>query len=129
MKKVSTKRDPLMRGVTPLGFDNYTLDEVNELTEEQKLDKFMSKYMDVTRPLSKYKKYFESSAMETGHILREVKRFYGLLVLHGKWSEKQYVKVLDRVFRNRAVINSISLDIANRQIEREAENKKRRRRA
>lgn len=110
MKDTSRKRHPLYRDEPTLDFgQDFVLDE---MTEDQKADAFLSKYMDLVDPVGKYEKYFSSSAKNLDHILKEVKIYYKKLVVSGDWTEKKYVAVLDDIFTNRAVLSVMTLDSA-----------------
>lgn len=111
MKKPAAKHNPLfMKDENALDFGDEFDPKI--LTIEEKQDAFMSKYMDVIDPVEKYKKYFESSAKNLDHILRDVKLYYKKLVLEGTWNERKYVEVIDDLFSNRIVISVITLDRA-----------------
>lgn len=111
MKKPAAKHNPLfMKDENALDFGDEFDPKV--LTVEEKQDAFMSKYMDVVKPVEKYKKYFESSAKDLDHILRDVKLYYKKLVLEGTWNERKYVEVIDDLFSNRVVISIVTLDRA-----------------
>lgn len=106
-KNVPTKRHPLFQKENTLDFGDF---EVDELTEDQKTDAFISKYMDVFDPIKTYEKYFKSSAKSVDHILRDVKLYYKKLVLQGEWSEKKYVVVINDIFENNTPFTVVTLD-------------------
>lgn len=80
------------------------------LTDDQKVDVFISKYMDIVDPIAIYKNYFESSAKGVDHILLEIKRYYKVLVLGGKWSEKKYVACVNDILEHKVQLNVITLE-------------------
>lgn len=94
--------------------DEDTLDfgplDVKVLTDEQKADSFLSKYLSKVDPFEKYKKYFETSAKSNDHIMRDIKLYYKKLVLEGSWSERKYVMVVNDILENRIVLTVITLD-------------------
>lgn len=101
------------------------------LTDEEKVDFFMSKYMEVVNPVERYKKYFESSAKGLDHILRDIKLYYKKLVVEGNWTEKKYVAVINDLLENRTVISITTLDRSGLMFDKEqlaSQRKARRRR-
>lgn len=104
----SVKRHPLFQGENTLDFGDEF--DVQSLTDEQKADSFMSKYMDVINPIKTYETYFKSSAKSVDHILRDVKLYYRKLVLTNKWSEKKYVKVINQIFEKKLPLTVATLD-------------------
>lgn len=104
----SVKRHPLFQGESTLDFGDEL--DVQSLTDEQKVDAFMSKYMDVINPIKTYETYFKSSAKSVDHILRDVKLYYRKLVLTNKWSEKKYVKVINQIFEKKLPLTVATLD-------------------
>lgn len=115
-KNVPTKRHPLFKAEPTLDFGDF---EIDELTEDQKVDAFISKYMDVFDPVKTYEKYFESSAKGVDHILRDVKLYYKKLVLNGNWTEKKYVVVINDIFENRITFSVATLDRSGLLFEKE----------
>lgn len=110
-KNIANKHNPLFKEQQGLQFDNIN-DPITILTEDQKVDKFLSKYLEVVNPVSTYKSYFESSAKEINHILKEIKNYYKKLVLNGTWSEKKYVLVINDIFENKMLFSVNTLDIS-----------------
>lgn len=106
-REIATKHHPIAQSSNMLDLD---IGFEEELTDEQKADLFMSKYMDTMKPLERYSKYFESSAKSFEHILRDVKLNYKKLVLNGSWTERKYVTVIDDILTNRSVLSVITLD-------------------
>lgn len=101
------------------------------LTDEEKVDAFMSKYMDVVNPVGRYEKYFESSAKSLDHILRDIKLYYKKLVVEGSWTERKYVEVVNDLLENRTVISVTTLDRSGLMFDKEqlaSQRKTRRRR-
>lgn len=89
------------------------------LTDDEKVDAFMSKYMDVVDPVERYKKYFESSAKGLDHILRDIKLYYKKLVVQGSWTERKYVAVINEILENRIVLSVVTLDKTGLMFDRE----------
>lgn len=110
-KNIANKHNPLFKEQQGLQFDNVN-EPITILTEDQKVDKFLSKYLEVVNPVSTYKSYFESSAKEINHILKEIKNYYKKLVLNGTWSEKKYVLVINDIFENKMLFSINTLDIS-----------------
>lgn len=108
MKKPPAKHNPLFNQENALDFGEDFDPKV--LSDEEKQDAFLSKYMDIVDPIIVYKKYFESSAKDIDHIFRDVKLYYKKLVLQGSWSERKYVEVINDLFENRVVISVVTLD-------------------
>lgn len=109
MKEMPAKHNPLfMKDENALDFGEDFDPKV--LTDEEKQDAFMSKYMDKIDPVGRYEKYFKSSAKDIDHILRDVKLYYKKLVLEGSWTERKYVEVINDLFENRTVISVVTLD-------------------
>jgi len=122
-KNIPTKRHPLFKEEETLDFGDF---EVTELTEDQKVDAFISKYMEIFDPIETFSKYFESSAKGVDHILRDVKLYYKKLVLQGNWSEKKYVVVINDIFENRIPLTVVTLDRSGLLFEKEKLNSQRR---
>lgn len=112
-KNLPVKRNPLFQGNMGLNFDNLeSPEDLIELTPQQKADKFMSKYLDVFQPFTRFKEYFDGSAKTGSHILRDVKLYYSKLVIDGKWTEKKYVACVNDIFANKMVFSVVTLDAA-----------------
>lgn len=88
------------------------------LSDEQKKDKFMSKYMDIIDPVKEYENYFKNSAKSCGHILRDIKMFYGKLVLDSEWDERKYVACVNDLLEKNVSINVATLDNAGRSFDK-----------
>lgn len=76
--------------------------------------------------------YFEGSAKDAGHILRDVKLMYKRLVLEGSWSEEKLLDAFDTIFREFLDLNTVTMDRVGLKIERKqfgSSNNRRRRRA
>lgn len=112
-KDISARRNPLMKGEATLDFGLEAEEDI-AITDEQKTDAFMSKWMDVVDPFVRYKKYFESAAKDDAHILLEVKRYYRKLVIDGSWTEKKYVAVVNDCMNNNMTITPVTLDVKGR---------------
>lgn len=120
MGTTSARRHPLMLGERPLlaldedeGDDTY-------LTDEQQATRFMSRWQEKVDPLIRYKDYFESSAKTSGHILKEIRRFYLQLVVNGNWSDGKFVAVVGKIMSdNQHTVNAPTLDVVGRQYDRE----------
>lgn len=100
MRKVSGRKNPLFHDQSTLEFDNLSKEEVTELTIEQKLDKFMSRWIELMRPVSKYSRHIEESNKSLDRIFRDVKLYYKKFVIEGEWSEKKYVMVIDNIMKS-----------------------------
>lgn len=117
-KQVATKHHPLFQNEETLDFGEF--EDVTELTVDQEVDAFLSKYMDVINPVGTYKTYFDSSAKTIDHILRDVKLYYKKLVLEGKWSERKYVEVINSIFEQKLPISVTVLDTSGLMFDRKA---------
>lgn len=100
-ERVSAKRNPLFKGQTPLLFDDFEEKELLELTDQQQADKFMSRWLEVFHPFTRYKRYFEETDKSNDRILKEIKNYYSKYVVQGKWPEKKYVVIIDSILLNR----------------------------
>lgn len=100
-KNTSVKRNPFLQGETPLDFDDISQESVSKLTEAQEADRFMSKWLEVMHPLSKYKRYFSETDKSIEHVLREVKNYYTKYVVRGDWTERKYVVIVDSILTNK----------------------------
>lgn len=117
-RRTPIKRDPFFTGaMKPLDFGDET-ETLMEMSDDDKASKFLSDYMDVNNPVGKHKKYFASSAKDTGHILRDVKLFYKRLVLTGKWDEEKFTDVLDLIFAELLDFNTVTMDRVGLRVER-----------
>lgn len=113
MSKKSVRRDPLMQRKTPLEFDNVERDELLALSDEQKQDRFLSRWMDTVHPFSAYPRVFkrgDRAADDANKIFREIKNFYKRYVINGEWSEKKYVIVINAIFEQRAMLGPLTID-------------------
>lgn len=108
-KNMPKKHHPFYKGHSMLDFGEQTEDLLVK-TDRQKMDGFLSKYMDLFNPVEEYEKYFQNSAKTVDHILKEVKTFYKKLVIDGGWSEKKYVVVLNDIFENNVPLSLPVLD-------------------
>lgn len=116
-KNIPVKHHPLFQEEPTLDFGEEF--DVTELTEDQKVDAFLSKYMDIFKPVETFGKYFESSAKGIDHIFRDVKLYYKKLVLNGNWTEKKYVTVINDIFENKIVFSVATLDRSGLLFEKE----------
>jgi hypothetical protein len=114
VKKTSAKRDPLLKGAEPLPFDNLSKEEVVSLTDSQKVDKFLSRWMELIRPMTKYKRFFEASENEHGHNLRLVKNMFKHFCIDGDWSERKFVICLDGVLLSKPAISVKALEASEK---------------
>lgn len=94
MKKSSTINHPLYRGDNALNFDN---NNINELTDKEKCDVFLSKWMDTFDPIEEYKKHLPKDEKELSKKLKMVKTYYKNFVLENAWSERKYIMVIDSI--------------------------------
>lgn len=131
-RRTPIKRDPFFTGaMKPLDFGEFT-EDIMAKTDDDKASKFLSDYMETTNPVGTYKSYFNGSAKDAGHILRDVKLMYKRLVLEGAWSEAKLIEALDTVFREFLDLNTVTMDRVGLKIERKqfgSANNRRRRRA
>jgi hypothetical protein len=111
-KNLPVKRTPLMLGQKGLNFGNIPEEDVTKLTDKQKTQQFISKYMQVFDPMERYKEYFESSAKGVDMILREIKVYHKKLVLEKGWTERKYVAAVNNILENKMVFGVITLDRA-----------------
>lgn len=128
-KNIPVKRNPHYK--EDENFLDFGNDFPKILTNDEKADVFMSKYMDVVNPVARYQKYFESSAKGLDHILRDIKLYYKKLVVEGQWTEKKYVEVINDLLENRTVISITTLDRSGLMFDKEqlaSQRKARRRR-
>lgn len=131
-RRTPIKRDPFFTGaMKPLDFGEAT-DDIMKQTDDDKASKFLSDYMDSKDPVGTYRMYFEGSAKDAGHILRDVKLMYKRLVLEGSWSEEKLLDAFDTIFREFLDLNTVTMDRVGLKIERKqfgSSNNRRRRRA
>lgn len=111
-KNLPIKRTPIMLGQKGLAFGNIPEEDVTKLTDKQKTQQFISKYMQVFDPMTRYKEYFESSAKGVDMILKEIKTYHKKLVLEKGWSERKYVAAVNNILENKMVFGVITLDRA-----------------
>lgn len=111
-KNLPIKRTPIMLGQKGLAFGNIPEEDVTKLTDKQKTQQFISKYMQVFDPMTRYKEYFESSAKGVDMILKEIKTYHKKLVLEKGWSERKYVAAINNILENKMVFGVITLDRA-----------------
>lgn len=108
MKKPPAIHNPLFNHEPTLDFGEDF--DLNVLSDEEKSDAFLAKYMNIVDPIITYAKYFESSAKSVDHIFKEVKIYHKKLVVNGSWSERKYVEVINDLFENRVIISVVTLD-------------------
>lgn len=99
-RTVSIMRDPLFRGDVGLPFEESTNDSLFALTDEQKSEEFLSRWLRSVHPFTKYTSFFEKNEKSTDRILRDVKLWYRKLVVNSGWRELKYVYILDHMFLN-----------------------------
>ena len=117
IKNAPKKRHPLFtKELTPLSFENLSEDSVIELTDTQKADGFLAKYMQNVDPIEKYETYFSGGAKSIDHILNEIKNFYRAIVLSEKnpWTEKKFVAALHYIFTNNLTLSYMTFDRVGR---------------
>lgn len=110
----AAKHDPLLQGNRGLDFSNLKPAEVVELTDEQKATAFLSRYLEVEHPISRFHTYFESSVKGEAWELKELKQFYLKLVVAGKWSEEKFITVANSIYRDNQVMSAVVLDARGR---------------
>lgn len=97
MRKVSAKRNPLLQGELPLDFEGENKEDYSKLTEKQEADRFMSKWLEVMHPFTKYKRYFEETDKDADRVLKEIKNNYMKHVVRGSWPERKFVVIVDSI--------------------------------
>lgn len=109
MARDMRKKDhPGYMGMSPLVLDNGPVS--TELTDDQKADFFLAKYMENVHPITLYADYFKSGAKDIEIILRDIKLYYKKLVLKGTITEKEYVTILDSIMRDNRPMSQYSFD-------------------
>lgn len=106
----SVKNDPLFQQQPGLIFDNLSPESVIELTEDQKMTSFVSRYLANEHPISRFKDYFEASVKGEAWELKELKLLYKKLVLSEKWSEEKFVAVVNSIYRDKQFMTEPTLD-------------------
>lgn len=96
-RRISASKNTHYLETIPLQFDNYTIEELMELNDEEKQERFMSKYLKFVHPFSEYKTYFATKNMQPPVFLKFVKNFYKTYVLEKEWSEEKYIMVIDHI--------------------------------
>ena len=119
-KHTPVKRNPLMQKETPLSFDNASTEELLELTEDQKADRFLSRWMELVNPFVTYKKVFPRGDSDQKRILREIKNFYKRYVLTDGWTEQKYVLVVNALLDARAQVGPVSIERFGKMYDNEA---------
>lgn len=119
-KNTPNKRDPLMRGLTPLPFDNVSESELLELKPKDRASLFLSTFDETFNPHVTYAKYFANSPKERNHILAEIKTYYIHFVENGNWTERKYAKALVKIFETGLPMSPISFDRVGEQLDRRA---------
>jgi len=123
-KTLSNRRNPLMLGDVPLNFDDYSTEEMLQLTPDQEAERFLSRWMDVFHPYSTFPRVFKTGTKEDSRIFREIKIYYKKYVLNVEsdtknkanknslnsddfvsWSEQKFAMVINTIFENRAVLH------------------------
>lgn len=106
----SAKRNPLMQRATPLQFDGLDKEDLIALTDEQKADRFLSRWMDLMHPFSTFKAAFKGGEKDHKRILREIKNFYTRYVLNEGWEERKYVMVINGLLDARMPVSPASIE-------------------
>lgn len=101
MRKVSAKRNPLLQGEIPLDFEGDNSEDFSKLTDKQEADRFMSKWLEVMHPFTKYKRYFEETDKDPDRVLKEIKNNYMKHVVRGSWAERKFVVIVDSILVNK----------------------------
>lgn len=107
MREMPVSKNPLFNGVEPLDFDDK---ESLEFDESQSKDKFMSTWMLTIEPHDRYKSFSKLDDTGQAIALSHVKKFYGIKVYNGDWTERKYVEILDSLFKSGQFINEKSLN-------------------
>lgn len=110
-RDIPIRRDPRLAGDLGLIFDN---DVTRPLSDEEKSEKFLSKYMEVVDPVVKFEKYFLSSGYTIQSFFKRVKTDYIRLVVNGNWEEKRFVAVVNDICENNRPYSQVSLDICSK---------------
>lgn len=109
-RSVPVSRDALFQEDEMLPFDDPSeAAMLATLTVEQRMDKFMSKYMALVDPFTVYADYFAHALKESAHILLDIKRNYKTFVLEDGWTEQKYVAVVNALCLGGADINKFTL--------------------
>lgn len=101
MRKVPAKRNPLLQGVPPLEFEGDAKEEYSKLTDAQEADRFLSRWLEVMHPFTKYKRYFEETDKNSDRVLKEIKNNYLKHVVRGTWPERKFVVIVDSILINK----------------------------
>lgn len=109
-RRESVKRSPLFQGDEMLSFDDPAdREELKTLTTEQKMDKFMSKYMILVDPFATYAESLEHARKTPAHVMLDIKRGYKTFVLEEQWTEQKYVQIVDSLMHGGADVNEYTL--------------------
>lgn len=109
-KHLPAKRNPLLQRATPLGFDNVTQEDLLVLTDDQKADRFLSRWMELVDPFITYKKVFPRGDSDQKRILKEIKNFYKRFVLKEAWTEQKYFTVVNAMLEARAQVGPLTIE-------------------
>lgn len=109
-KSVPVRRNPLMQRQAPLAFDGLEAEELLELTEDQKADRFLSRWMELVDPFVTYKRVFPRGDSDQKRILKEIKNFYKRYVLGEGWTEQKYVTVVNSILDVRGVTSPKTIE-------------------
>jgi hypothetical protein len=109
-KDISGKNNPLFLGHKTLLFDNVTEEEISQLTDQQRVDAFLSKYVRIFHPISEFSNFFKVFNVDITFKL--IKDLYKTYVLNSGWSERKYVSCINDIFEKRLDFSSYSLDKA-----------------
>lgn len=104
--KISVKRNPLFLGHKGLDFG----EDVMELSDSQKSDKFMSQWMGVFKPFGRYANYLKNSGKDKAVVFREIKNYFKRYVLTDGWSEMKYVMVIDSILESGSMLIPVVIE-------------------
>lgn len=117
-RRTPIRKDPRMQQKHGLNFDNFSNVELRDLSDEEKAEAFLSKYLAEEHPFTKFAKYFENSAFESSRILLEIKRRYTTLVLQRKvWDEAKFINITNAVLGSDLTIGEFAYDTMARRID------------
>lgn len=118
----SIRRDPFFQEHATLPFD----EDVTGMTDEQRRDWFISRWMDTVRPFSRYPSFFKDD--DTTVKLRLIKNLYTSFVIRDNRTEYDFMVCLDRVLSTGGILSKESLTRASDALAKEKERQPARRR-